>query len=261
VKIACQESLVTGESFAEKVAKLADFGFEGIEVWGSTVRDRVEIIKKATGSRLPVSTVCSGYRGCFLSADKAERDLAVSDMKELLPIAGDLGAKGVIFVPLFGPPQVPDLGPLYDPVSLEKEMLVRLVQEMAPSAESAGVYLLLEPLNRYETHLINRLEQAQEIIERAGHPSVKIMADFFHMGIEERDTPAAIRAAGSLIGHVHLADNTRELPGFGGTDFQAGFAALKEVGFDGYMALECKVPGDPHVELPKAVEFLKSQRW
>ena len=88
--------------------------------------------------------------------------------------------------------------------------------------------------------------------------SVRIMADFFHMSIEERDIPASIREAGSAIQHVHLADSTRLLPGYGHTDFRSGFSALKEIGFDRYMALECGIPGKPEEELPKAVTYLRS---
>lgn len=258
MKIACQESLVTASTFQDKVSMLADYGFDGVEVWGSTLKDRMPIVREAA-SRLPISTVCSGYRGTFMSPDKGERDLAVGDMKDLLAMAGDLGARGVIFVPLFGPPQLPDLSPIADPLALEKDLLARLCEEMVPAAERAGVLLLLEPLNRYETHMINSLAQAQEILDRVRSPRLKIMADFFHMSIEERSTPASIRQFGPSIGHVHLADNTRELPGIGETDFRSGFAALREVGFEGYMALECKVPGDPAVELPKAVRFLRDQ--
>ena len=259
MKIACQESLVTGDTFADKVAKLADYGFEGVEVWGSTLKDRLEIVRKATAGRIPVSTICSGYRGCFMSADKAERDLAVSDMKGLLRMAGELGARGVIFVPLFGPPQLPDLSPLGEPIKLEKDLLVMQLEELAPVAQQAGAFLLIEPLNRYETHMINTLAQATEILDRVAHPSAKMMADLFHMSIEERDIPGAIRAAGPRVQHVHLADSTREVPCTGHTDFRSAFAALREIGFDGYMAFECKVPGDPAEWLPKSVQFLREQ--
>ena len=63
---------------------------------------------------------------------------------------------------------------------------------------------------------------------------------------------------GDAVYHIHQADSTRKLPGYGHTDFKSGFAALKKIGFDKYMALECGIPGDPEVELPKAVQYLKS---
>ncbi len=77
------------------------------------------------------------------------------------------------------------------------------------------------------------------------------------MSIEEADIPKSIREAGNWIAHVHLADSTRLLPGYGHTDFKSGFAALKEVGFANYMALECGIPGDPAVELPKCAQYLR----
>ncbi len=125
-------------------------------------------------------------------------------------------------------------------------------------AGQEGVRIAFEPLNRYETHFLKTLDDAVDIAQRVDHPKVKIMADFFHMHIEETNTPEAIKRAGDWIAHVHLADNTRLLPGTGDTDFAAGFSALKEIGYGKYMALECGVPGDPDVELPKCTQYLKS---
>jgi len=258
LKIACQEGLAPGATLREKVANMEKFGFEGLETWGRGLAGRVDEIKKALeGTTIKLGSICAGFGGCPLDADKSQRDMAINDCKEILKAAGDLGAVGMIFVPIFGSPRIPDLSPLADPIKLEKDLMVLLGQEMGETAAAAGTMLLLEPLNRYETHLIKRLEDGVEIAERIGNPHVKIMADFFHMSIEERDIPASIRAAGSWIQHVHLADSTRLLPGYGHTDFKSGFAALKEVGFDRYMALECGIPGDPMVELPKCVQYLK----
>ena len=67
----------------------------------------------------------------------------------------------------------------------------------------------------------------------------------------------SIAKAGDWIAHVHLADSIRWLPGYGHTDFAAAFAALKKIKFDGFMALECRVPGDPAIELPKCAKLLK----
>jgi sugar phosphate isomerase/epimerase len=99
-------------------------------------------------------------------------------------------------------------------------------------------------LNRYEQHLLRRQADGVEIIERAGNPpGVALISDFFHMHIEETDTPAALRAAGRHVQHIHLADNTRLEPGTGDIDFVAGFRALRDIGFDGFMAFECGISG------------------
>jgi len=258
MKLACQEGLVKGASVEEKMEKLLSWGYEGIEFWGRGLKERLQEIKLATQrTGMKVSTICAGFRGTPLDSDPEARKVAVQDIKELLSMASDLGAVGLIFVPIFGAPRIPDLSPYKSAVELERELLLCLLDDLGKHAESVGAYLLLEPLNRYETHFINRLEQAVEICKRVGNPYVRIMADFFHMNIEEANIAESIKAVGEWIYHVHLADSNRLLPGFGHTDFKSGFSALKEVGFDKFMALECGVPGDPDELLPKTAAFLK----
>jgi sugar phosphate isomerase/epimerase len=80
------------------------------------------------------------------------------------------------------------------------------------------------------------------------------------MSIEEANIADSIRMAGKHIAHVHLADSTRQLPGYGHTDFKAGFAALRDIGYDKYMALECGNPdSDKQAGLKKSAEYLKAQ--
>ena len=83
------------------------------------------------------------------------------------------------------------------------------------------------------------------------------MADFFHMSIEEADVSESISNAGSYIKHVHLADNNRLLPGQGHTDFSIGFKSLKRINYKNFMSFESGISGDPEVEIPKSVNFLK----
>ncbi|MCC6444857.1 MAG: sugar phosphate isomerase/epimerase [Armatimonadetes bacterium] len=259
MKIACQEGMVPGRSLSEKLDKLARWGYEGIEFGGGGILDRVEEIKKATaGHQVKPSTICAGYKGCLLDTSPSERNQAMEDIKRLLGAAGEIGAVGLIMVPIFGGPRLPDLSPLMNAQALEAELLLNLLEPMGQYAAESGTCVLLEPLNRYETHFVRQLEQGTSFCEKIGNPRLKIMADFFHMSIEERDIPASIEKAGSYVAHVHLADSTRLLPGYGHTDFKSGFAALKKVGFGNYMALECGIPGNPDEELPKCARYLKS---
>jgi sugar phosphate isomerase/epimerase len=130
-----------------------------------------------------------------LDPDPAERAAAKDLMRERLELAAVLGAVGVLTVPQFGStPRLPDLSPYKRAAELEQELFAEQLEELAPAARNAGVPIFLEPLNRYEQHLVNRLEQGVEFIERAGG-GVGIMADFFHMNIEEADIAASIRAA------------------------------------------------------------------
>ena len=101
-----------------------------------------------------------------------------------------------------------------------------------------GKPIFYEPLNRYETNLVNTLEDTVAFLEGAGAKSAKILADLFHMNIEEQSIPDSFRAAGSWVGHVHFADSNRRPVGCGHMDFPPIIAALREIGYAGYLSAE-----------------------
>ena len=260
MKLAVQEGLLPGRSLAEKLDNAAKYGFDGVELGGGWLLDREEEVRRAfDGHPVRFSSICSGYRGCLLDPLKAERQKAVDDMKRLLTLGGELGATGLIFVPIFGGPRIADLTPFKTAVELEHALLDELLLTLAPTAEKSNCLLLLEPLNRYETHMLNRLEQTVTVARRVKRKGLAILADLFHMAIEEDDIPKAIHGAGKLIRHVHLADSQRLQPGTGHTDFRSAFKALRASGFSGYMALECGLRGAAPTALPACVRFLRSQ--
>jgi sugar phosphate isomerase/epimerase len=127
------------------------------------------------------------------------------------------------------------------------------LDELAAYAERRDVTpLLFEPLNRYETNLVNRLADGAALLERVG-PPVRLLADLFHMNIEERDVAAAIRDSG-WIGHVHLADSNRHPAGSGHTDFRPVGKALRDIGYDGYVSAEALPLPDPDTAARKTIE-------
>jgi len=262
VKLAIQENRVPGNTLAERVALAEDMGFEGIEFWGADIGERVSEIQNAFGGRkIRPSTICAGYQGALIHADPKERVAAREGILQRLKIAGELGMVGLIVVPGFQRHKtVPDLSPWKTDRELETELLVAQLQQMAPEAERTGAVILLEPLNRYESHFLNRQMDAVAICKRVGSPSVQVMCDFFHMNIEEYNTAETLRQVGAYCKHVHLADNTRQEPGSGSIDFRAGFAALKDIGFSGYMAYECGFCDYPNHEgrLRRSVAYLRS---
>jgi sugar phosphate isomerase/epimerase len=106
--------------------------------------------------------------------------------------------------------------------------------------------------------MINTIETARDIINDGGFKNVKITADFFHMNIEENNIGQSILEYKELIGHIHLADSHRYQPGSGHMDFISGFKALAQIGYEGYMAFECRVLGeDPALEYGKSVKYIK----
>jgi sugar phosphate isomerase/epimerase len=183
----------------------------------------------------------------------------MEETRRNLSACGHFGAAGQIVPPIFGPPRLPDLWPLKSAVDLEKELLVEITRELAACAHECGTLLLLEPLNRYEQHLLRRQADGVEIIQRAGDPpGVALLSDFFHMHIEETSTPEALRQAGKYVAHVHMADNTRMQPGTGDIDWKDGLQALKDIGFTGYLAYECGIDGRPKEALRRSVEFIRA---
>ncbi|MCY0869935.1 MAG: sugar phosphate isomerase/epimerase [Firmicutes bacterium] len=260
MKWAAQENLVPGSSFAQKVELLARIGYEGIELRGDGLPDRVDEVRRGlSASGLKATCICGGFTHGLLFSQREEREASLRQIEPLLQAAGELQAQGVIIVPIFGAPQVPDLSPWRTAAQIEEELLILQLERLARYAQSCGTQVILEPLNRYETHMINRLEQAVAVVKRVNHTHVTVLADVFHMAIEEADLAAAIRGHGRSLGYVHLADSNRQVPGLGHTDFRAVFAALHEVGYAGWMSLECGVP-DGERSLQETLTFMKAKR-
>ena len=261
MKLACQEGLVPGESFAEKLEKITEYGFEGVELSG------VELLapggfdeRKAALANSPIaaSSICGGFACEMVHPVPARRQTCLDKIKRLMEMAGELGAAGPISVPIFNhADRVPDLSPYKSQHELEKELLVRLLQDLGRHGEQVGSCLIVEPLNRYESNALADIEEGAEVCRAVNSPGVKLMADFFHMHLEQPDIPTSLRTVGDVLVHCHLADSTRRQPGSGSVDFKAGFAALKEIGFSGYMAFECGLTGPADEVLPQSVEYLK----
>lgn len=106
------------------------------------------------------------------------------------------------------------------------------------AAQAEGVTLLLEPLNRYESDYPQTLAQAAEIITLLGATNLRILADTFHMNIEEVDILGSLTAAAARLGHVHLADTNRQAPGHGHLDVGAVIGTLAQVDYGGWVAFE-----------------------
>ncbi len=265
MKLSCQERLIPGKSYAEKLSFLEHTGFEGIEVHGRDLESRLPELETALKqTKVRVSTICAGFGGCLLDPNIQERNKAVNDIKKMLEIAGKLNCIGLIVVPIFGPPRLPDISPLKQARQLEEELITMLLSELAESAWKNSTRILIEPLNRYETHFINTAEQALKICKKVDHAGLKIMLDTFHMNIEEQSMATAIEIVDGNLLHVHLADSNRTLPGYGHTNFKSAFDSLKKIGYQEFLAFEVKthapagVDITPEEALKKTVKYLQN---
>lgn len=133
----------------------------------------------------------------------------------------------------------------------ERSWCLQGLREAAKAASDHGVLLGVEPLNRFETDMINTVDQALELVQEAGHPGLRISLDTFHANIEEKDIPAAIRkVGGDMLCHVQGNESDRGTPGTGHLNWTGIRDALKDIGYDGAIVLETF--GAPSKELARA---------
>lgn len=118
------------------------------------------------------------------------------------------------------------------------DTLVKRLKELATYAEDKGAVLGIEPLNRFETSLINIAPQAIEVIDRVDSPACQIMLDTFHMNIEEKSLGEAIRQTGHRLAHFHACENDRGAPGSGNVTWDEVAQALSDIDYDGPVVIE-----------------------
>ncbi len=246
VRLATQDKPFFPAEYSAKLRMVKDFGFDGFEADGGMLLNDFDKLKQAVQETgVPITSVCGGYRGWIGDFCDYRRRVGLEDIRVILERAGELGAKGIVVPAAWGmfslrlPPMTPPR-----PAEEDEAVLLDSLSQLQQVCQASGTTVLLEPLNRYEDHMLNTLEAAGKLIQKGGFSHVKIMADFFHMNIEEPDIAKSLHVWKDLVDHVHIADSHRFQPGHGHTDFVSGFSALREIGFAGTMAFECRVLGD-----------------
>jgi len=219
-------------------AKAAELGFDAIEIFApdaATVPD-TQLRPLLERHRLKLAAVGTGagwvvHKLQLTHADAAVRERARQFVRGMI----DWGAR-------FGAPAI--LGSLQGRwegnVSREQaeDWLRDALNDLGEHARAKGVPLLYEFLNRYETNLFNRVAESVEFLRTLRTDNVRLLADLFHMNIEEASIPAALKRAGGHLGHVHFVDSNRRPAGCGHLDFGPIAAALREIKFDGYASAE-----------------------
>lgn len=216
----------------------SELGFDAIEIFPPEPEaiDADSIRPLLDEYRLKLAAVGTGAgwvrHKLYLCLPEAEqRTKAREFIRRTIDAAGRLGASAII-----GSMQ----GRWSDAVSREAALgyLSEALDDLGNHAKQYGVPLFYEPLNRYETNLINSLSAGVELLKKLKTDNVRLLADLFHMNIEERNIPSAIREAGHWIGHVHFVDSNRRPAGSGHIDLAAAAATLREIGYNGYVSAE-----------------------
>ena len=138
------------------------------------------------------------------------------------------------------------------------EQLVANLKRYGPIAAACGVTIALEPLSRRDCNIVTSVDEGAELVRAAGHPNVRLLADTYHMA-QDGDPVESIRRAAGLIAHVHCAERDGRGPlGATGEDQRPYFRAIKDIGYDGRISLECSW-GDFAAQLPAGVAELRRQ--
>jgi sugar phosphate isomerase/epimerase len=218
------------------VDRMARLGYDAVELGGELPLAEAGRVKELVdGAGMAVSSICPSFTAerDLAHPDREVREHAVRYVRELADLANAVGAPTVIIAPTaFLRNQA---------IASEEEEWKWAVESIRASGEytdSLGVNLTLECWNRYGTYLLNRLEQAVRLWRETGLPNGGVMADTYHMNIEERSLPEAIRETGELLNHVHLSDSNRAAPGQGHIDFGSVLQALVDIDYRGYLTFE-----------------------
>ena len=230
---------LTTEMLEVLVPKVAELGFGHIEFplegIGDFDYDRARVLTEEYG--LAVSCcVAMGPDRDLVHPDPAIQANGKAYVRQAIEITERVGGKNLV-------------GPLYSAVgrkwkatpeerARDIDTLVGHLQELAAFAADHGVVLGVEPLNRFETSLINIHDQVIEVVDRVDHPNCGVMLDTFHMNIEEKDLGEAIRHTGSRLVHLHACENDRGAPGSGNVAWDQVQAALADINFGGPVVIE-----------------------
>ena len=226
------------DDLAGSARQAAELGFDAIEIFApgpdDVPRDTLSRILADTGLKLAAVGTGAGWlihRLTLTSPDEAIRRKAVEFIQSMIDFGGAHGAPAII-----GSMQ----GRWGEGVSREQALgwLRQGLNQLGTYARRHGVPLLYEPINRYETNVCTTLEAGVDLLASLETDNVRLLADLFHMNLEEMDLAASIRLGGAAIGHVHFVDSNRRPAGCGHLEIGPAIRALREIGYTGYLSAE-----------------------
>lgn len=197
---------------------------------------------RALFERSGVRAVCSlGLpEECWPSRDP---EPGIAFLKVALDKAAAMGAEALTGVTYGGIGERSGL----PPTEQELDNVARCLEATARHAKNLGIAFGIEPVNRYETHLLNTGQQAVEMIERVGADNLFVHLDTYHMNIEEKGVANGILAAREHLRYIHLSESDRGVPGKGTCDWDEIHAALAAIGFKGGLAMESFMNMPPEI--------------
>ncbi len=251
------EAVAFRGDFEANVARIASCGYDGVElaIRDPALVDADQLERILTAHKLKVPAIGTGQAWgeeglSFTDPDPNIRRLAIERIQRHIPLAARFNA--VIIIGLIRGVIRPGVEP-----AQAMDWLVGALRETGAAAHSQGVRLALEPINRYETPLINTVDQGLDLLEVVGADNLGLLLDTFHMNIEEANIEASIRLCASRIFHFHVADSNRWHPGAGHLDFKSILAALGSIGYQGYVSGEFLPLPDAETSAERSIASLR----
>ncbi len=199
-------------------------------------------VRDALAARGLEPVVCGAFGpGRDISSDDASaRQGGFAYIRQLIDAAAVVGAR-IVCGPMYSQTGKTRLLP-DDARRAERRRAASALRELADYAAERGVRLALEPLNRFETDMINTVQQGMDFLAEVDHAAVGLHLDTFHMHIEEKSSADAVRLAGDRLFHFHACENDRGIPGTGQVAWKSIASALREIGYQGAVVIESFTP-------------------
>ena len=242
--------------FETNLKRIASYGYDGLEL---AIRDpklvdhdhTIQLVKEQNMTIPAIGTGQAwGEEGLsFADRDPTIRKKAIERVMSHIPLAKK--ADAVIIIGLLRGVVEESV-----PEKQAKEWMIEAFKICTEKAAEEGVRLAVEPLNRYETPLINTVFQGLELIETVGAGNLGLLLDTFHMNIEEPSIEESIRTCGDRIFHFHVADSNRWYPGAGHLDFQSILDALFATGYSGFVSGEFMPDPEANISAQRAIKYL-----
>ena len=237
-------SPLTTESAKELIPKVKAMGFDLIEL---AIEDLSLVDAGEVGRMLKECQLAATLCGAFGPGRDLGSDDSTLVRQGLDYIRGCLEFCPKVEAKVFA-------GPMYSAVGkarllaaeerkAEWDRAVRNLRRASEWATEQGVVLGIEPLNRFETDMVNTARQAVEMADAIGHPAARVTLDGFHMNIEESSITEAIKLAGAQLCHIHVSDNDRGTPGVGLTRWDQFKQGLEAISYQGAIVIESFTPG------------------
>lgn len=246
------------ETIEDLFPKISQLGFDVVEiaVEDPTLID-IKKVKTALNNFGLEATICGAFGSSrdLTNESKQVQQNGLAYIESCLDICAELG------VSFFAGPMYSAVGKARmlkpDQRKEEWDLAVANLQKVCEMAGSRNLKIALEPLNRFESDLVNTVDDVLRMVKDINHPAAKMMIDSFHMSIEERNVESAIKTAGDQLIHVQVSENYRGAPGSGQTPWNAYKRGLEAIGYNGVVSIESFTT--ENVELAGAVCFWTSK--